>query len=223
MTEILFVIGPQRTGTTWIYRLLAGQSSGLYIDRVVKENEYFFKENDANKFTKRLSGSGDVKLYADVCSLYFGHINCVKNILTAFPHAKFIVIKRNEDERLESFKEHKNFNNYSSMILGYRISDELYQKQSNFDEFLLSLREIASTDKVLVLDFEELERNEFAWVEKISKFSDYDLTPLKLGVVNESRRGSSFIKRLAFVPIRILQHFKIHLLLRKLKLFLKGS
>ena len=36
----LFVVGPQRTGTSWIYEYLASEP-GVYLDRSRKEN-YFF-------------------------------------------------------------------------------------------------------------------------------------------------------------------------------------
>lgn len=118
--RFLFVIGPQRSGTTWLYSFLKEQPDGIYLDRLEKENYRFSrgasKDSKAQRawFLNRITGTGPVRLCADVCSTYFGHPEDVESILASFPTAKFVYIRRDEASRRKSFEAHRGFNALSA-------------------------------------------------------------------------------------------------------------
>ena len=224
MAEHLFVIGPQRAGTTWIYQLLCQQPEGVFIDRIEKEN-YFFVEpvaatNEAyqNRFLSKLSGQGEPQLYADVVSTYFGHPEIIKRILMTFPQAKFVYIYRDEEERKKSFTEHREFNKLAVSIIGYIVSWELYEKQSKFDTHVSELKTLVGPEQLLQLNFEDLKKSNGAdWTNALNHFLDFDVTHQDLGQVNKSRADSSLLKRLAYVGIRLIQATRVHIVWKRMR------
>ena len=222
MINIVFVIGPQRTGTSWLLEQLKSQQTGIYTDQVGLENEFFFKEHETkvgrDKFLKKLSGKGKPILYVDICSLYFGHINSIQNILNNFPEAKFVYIHRDEIDRKKSFDEHRHFNKFSAGILGYNISHELYEVQSKYNDFSKSLIDLVGESNCLELNFSQLkETNGQKWIQQLSEFTGVKLTFFDKGVINASKKDSSLLKRIIFVPIRLLQKLKFQIFLSKIK------
>lgn len=222
--KILFVIGPQRTGTSWIYDQFKNQQQGIFLDRIIKENEFFFKPKYATqkfreKFLKRLSGKGEKILYIDVCSLYFGHIESIKRIIAVFPEAKFIYCYRAEEARRKSFEQHKEFNKYGSVFIGYNISEELYAKQAKFVEFEKSLIDIVDQDKLLRLNFNDLkEKSGEFWFSEITNFMDIELKYIEKGIVNASRKDKSKFQRKMYFFVRMAQKLKITVLIKKIML-----
>lgn len=228
MTNIVFIIGPQRTGTSWLFEQLNSQKEGVYIDRIGLENEFFFKQRPSkkgrDKFLKKLSGKGSPTLYSDVCSLYFGHLEPIRNILSCFPEAKFVYIHRDEADRKKSFDEHRHFNRFSSKILGYNISPELYKTQSQYDSYCKSLIDLVGQSNCLELRFSDLKKtNGEKWIEELSLFTNTELVYFNKGVINASKKNSSLLKRILFIPIRLMQKLKIQFLLKKIKLLFTKS
>ena len=224
MAEHLFVIGPQRTGTTWIYQLLARQVDGLQLNRIEKESYFFAREKklsaekSRSKFLSSMSGESEPKIYADVCSTYFGHLDAVKRILKLFPDAKFVFVKRDEATRKKSFAEHRKFNQLASWIIGYNISWALYERQSKYDNFVTEIKTLVPEERLLELNFNDLkESNGKAWAQALDGFLDFHIQIITIGHVNKSRANSSFMKRLFYLGVRLIQATRIHVAVKHLK------
>jgi len=222
--QFLFVIGPQRSGTTWIYSFLRNQSSGVYLDRLEKENYRFSRtstakaKHDRSWFLNRISGIGDVTLCADVCSTYFGHVDCIERILASFPEAKFVYIRRDETSRRKSFEGHRDFNGLSTWILGYEISWDLYNRQSKYDEFDTWMKNRLNPNQFRALEFADLKKDGgTAWISSISELTSVKFEPVQQGVVNKSRKDKGLPRRIFFVFVRLIQATRIHIFLRWLK------
>lgn len=228
--RFLFVIGPQRTGTTWLYSLFASQPKGVFIDRLEKENYLFNRcsgrsiKKRRKMYLKRLSGKGAPKIFIDVCSTYFGHPDAIERILECFPNARFAYIHREEKARKKSFSEHREFNLMAAWIIGYNVSWPLYEKQARFDEFEGWLKNRIPPEQLCRLEFSDLKTTDGqVWVETLEDFTGAHFNSLSQGVVNESRKNASFMKRLFFVGVRLIQAARIHILLRKIKMKLSYS
>ena len=221
----LFVIGPQRSGTTWLYSFLKEQPEGIYLDRLEKENYRFSnpssKSPEAERvwFLNRISGEGPVQLCADVCSTYFGHQHCVEAILASFPEAKFIYIRRDEASRRKSFAAHRGFNALSAWILGYNISWKLYERQADFDGFDAWMKTRLPEDKLRVLDFADLKADGGeSWVAAMTDLTGVSFQPIQQGVVNKSRKDASLLRRVMFIGVRLIQATRVHILIRQIKM-----
>lgn len=222
--RFLFVIGPQRAGTTWLYSFLAAQSSDVFLDRLEKEN-YFFSRyarrsaaHQRQRFLARITGRGTPRLCADVCSTYFAHRDTVEGILAAFPEARFAYIHRDEAARRKSFAAHHAFNKLSVWILGYEISWALYEKQADFLAFETWLQTRVPQDRRCRLDFDDLTTNNGkAWTDALSDMMDVTFEPVNLGVVNKSRQSMSKLKRVLFVGVRLVQATRLHILVKAIR------
>jgi hypothetical protein len=228
--KFLFVIGPQRSGTTWLYSYLAAQPSGIFLDRLEKENYFFSKRARENashqrtRFLNRISGSGAPTLCADVCSTYFGHPAVIEGILAAFPEAKFAFIQRDETARRKSFASHRAFNRLSAWTIGYEISWDLYKKQADFDGFEEWLKTRVPADRLCKLYFSDLEAaGGAAWVRAIEQLMNVQLEALDLGVVNKTRKKEGLFKPISFMGVRLVQATRIHILIRHVKNLLISS
>lgn len=225
----LFVIGPQRSGTTWLYEYFLSQEESVFIDRVEKENYFFAKKTKDNpsqkrkKFLGKLLGYGKPEFLVDVCSTYFGHPDAILNILECFPNAKFAYIYRPEKSRKKSFTEHRKFNQLSAWILGYGVSWKLYNVQSKFDEFEVWLKENVPNDKLCRLEFADLVSSKGQiWVEKLETFTNFKLNEISLGVINKSRKDAPFYKRILFVGVRMIQYTRVHIYIKRFLIMKKN-
>ena len=225
----LFVIGPQRSGTTWLYEYFSTEQQNVFIDRVEKENYFFAKATKRNsvqskdKFLKKLSGHGQADLLVDVCSTYFGHPKAILRILECFPNAKFAYIYRPENSRKKSFTEHRKFNQLSAWILGYGISWKLYHLQSRFDEFEGWLKENIPSDRLCRLEFSDLVSSKGQrWIETIEAFTHFKLDEVSLGVVNKSRKDAAVFKRVLFMGVRMIQYTRVHIYIKRFLLMKKN-
>ncbi|MDA8770452.1 sulfotransferase [Planktomarina temperata] len=223
--KFIFIIGPQRTGTTWLYDTFCRQGSGFYIDRLEKENYFFSKRLSKNKhrnklrFLKRLFGNGKPRYCVDVCSTYFGDRRAIENIVSIFPEANFIFIRRADEDRQRSYIAHSKYNRLSNSLIGYEISSQLYNIQSEYDSFVCWMQEFIGSEKILELNFSDLEvDNGKIWIMKLSEFLGGDLDWNVTGKSNSSRRHHSPLTEVLLFCYRFMQFLRIHIFLRKIRL-----
>jgi hypothetical protein len=229
-SQVLFVIGPQRSGTTWVYSFLQQQPDGVYLDRLEKENYHFARSSNRKPsvnrswLLSRITGAKEVRLCADVCSTYFGHPEAIERILASFPEAKFAYIDRDEESRRKSFSAHRRFNVLSSWILGYKISWKLYERQADFDGFEAWIKKRVPEDRTCVLKFDDLSRDGGEiWISQLEQLTGIEFASVNMGVVNKSRSAASNLRRILFVGVRLLQAMRVHIFIKRAKLWFKGS
>ena len=223
MTETIFVIGPQRSGTTWVYRLLEMQEAGIAIDRVEKENYVFSRPRPADpvtrrdRFLARLTGSGPIVLNADVCSTYFGDEAALRRIVESFPNARFIYIHRDEPGRRRSFETHRHYNRFGLWFIGETIGWATYRQQADFAGAEATLHRVVSPDRTLRLDFDDLKvEGGRCWVEALEAFTGVALPKRPEGAVNTARSAESLPRALAIGGYRLVQRLRLHIPVRTL-------
>jgi len=230
----LFVVGPQRSGTTWIYELLATQDEEIYLDRIEKENYFFARnrrgsvEKNRARFIQKLSGSGEKRVHADVCSTYLGDEMALTRIAEAFPDALVVYINRDEAARRRSFEQHRRFNRFGLWAIGDTIDWKTFDRQSDIQECEAQIRTIFPEKNLLRLEFEDLKRDDGQpWVDALEKFVGMPLSPLPPGAINASRNSDSLPKALMVAAYRVVQRTRLHILAQQLcpglKRLLKGS
>lgn len=218
----MFVVGPQRAGTTWIYDLLAQQPHGVYIDRLEKENYFAFKHPSDSpqrlrrRYLDRIAGSGAPRLLADVCPVYLGYPDRLHSIMRAFPEAIFVAVRRDCHDRKRSFEAHRYVNNYGKLLLSpfgdpLYLSDSHYAAQSKQEQNIATLKGLVG-DRLLLLDHVDLAADGgVVWQEELSRFSGFDLRGTKMDVVNQSRSHYGRTRRMSLAAVRVAQHFRLHI------------
>lgn len=213
MSRNLFVVGPQRTGTTWIYEQLCAQSSGVYVDRVIKESNVFLGDHGPERHRREVlanaTGRGTLDVLADVCSVYAGVPDTLQRIDAAFPDARFVWIRRENGAREESLRTHHHVNHFGRHAIGFALSEELLELQSDLDSWASSAKQ-NFPGRTLELDFSELKDNPQGWVEKLSQLIEYQLDFMPLDAVNASRGGASLRRRLVFGAARHVQRTDVY-------------
>lgn len=157
------VLGPQRTGTTWLYKYIR-QHPGLCTSKKVKEI-YYFDEN-YNKgidwyknFFKKCTNSDKI---IEVSSTYFNCLKVPKRIKNTLNRPGLICILRNPVTRsISLFKHHKK----------YGLLDES-SKINNFEEVKHILK-LSLYSRYLEKWFNYFDRNEFLFL----KYEDLDNNP----------------------------------------------
>ncbi|MEM9564343.1 MAG: glycosyltransferase [Actinomycetota bacterium] len=231
----LFVVGPQRTGTSWIYEYLAAQP-GVYLDRSRKENYFFDRSRpatptgDRRRLLSRFEGSGPARLLADVNPIYLGRRPALERLLAAFPEARLVVIDRDDTDRRRSYRLHQDFNRASSRALGLLGADNLYVSegdrlaQQDFEANVTELSALLGSTaadgrlgsdapdgsgprpRLLRLAYDDLATDGgTTWVEQLARFVDVDLAVPNLGTVYATRTSRGPASRLAAVPVRAAQ------------------
>lgn len=219
--KIVFVIGPQRSGSTWIYRLFTSQKSGFYLDRLVKEN-YFFTRNRMQsgdglrrKFLNRLTGQGPLAAYVDVCSTYFGDPDSLARMLATFPKAKVVYTFRDPQSRKASFERHWQAHRFSRYLGGSNVSRELFERQARFEESEAWLQDRIAPENLLRLEFSDLKSDGGeVWTKCLSEFLDMDIEPVPLGVVNKGIRNPGLVRPLVILLKRAVQKTGLNHLIR---------
>lgn len=223
-TKILFIIGPQRAGTTWLHELFDAQSSSVYINRVEKEDYWFLSERhdvaaSRQRFLRRRTGRGPCRLVVDATPLYLGHPDAIRSILEHFPDAYFVYVFRDVADRERSYRAHQQLNHRASSIIGYPLSDELFARQADVDQAEEQLRSLVHQDRVLRLEFKDLAATGGArWVSQLSGFVGEEIEFVELGAVNAKRAHDDVRWQWFYFFVRVVQMTRIHIGIRLLKL-----
>lgn len=225
----LFVVGPQRAGTTWIYNLLATQDSGVYMDRLEKENYFVNKFSHdeprvlRRRYLKRMMGNGPPMLGADVCPVYFGDAGGIEVLNRAFPDALFVAVQRDRGSRADSFMAHRHVNKFGAQLLRWAgdplyVGNSHFERQSRYDQGITHLLDTVGAERFLALSYEDLVTDGGSrWSEQLSNFTGLELHYSDQGLVNASRSSYSVPRRVLLGGLRVLQHLRFHIPLRKLK------
>ncbi len=221
----LFVVGPQRTGTSWLYEYFAAQP-GVYLDRSRKENYFFDRSTprspagDRRRLLSRFQGHGPPRLLVDVNPIYLGRRACLERLLAAFPEANVVYVRRDDEARRRSYRLHQEFNRPSEVALRLLGADNLYIAESDrlaqhdFEANEAELIELMADrpDRLLRLDHDQLATDGgLAWIRALSGFLGVELAPPEPGgSVYATRRSRGLGTRLAFVPVRVAQAAGAH-------------
>ena len=100
------VVGPRKTGTTWIYTLLAARSD-VRVPRRVKETFYFDKFFTGHMDDYARHFTGNILLPAvDIAPSYFASDFVISRVRSAMPNLSIVVVLRDPVDRLVSHYGH---------------------------------------------------------------------------------------------------------------------
>lgn len=128
-----FVIGPPRTGTSWLHSLL---SECAWLPYPTKETRYFDKYFDRGLvwYTShyRKNGNGTDRKVGEVAPTYFASSKACERIAQLIPHAKVVCTFRNPVDRIWSL---------------YRLKRAYGMIRWNFDEALVRDPELMESSR----------------------------------------------------------------------------
>jgi hypothetical protein len=96
-----FVIGPPRTGTTWLYEILRDRA---LLPAPTKETRFFDTHfhRGIDWYRSHFPVSTANRLIGEIAPTYFASTEAVERIATLLPHAKVVCVFRNPAERVMS-------------------------------------------------------------------------------------------------------------------------
>jgi hypothetical protein len=106
--EVDFVaVGPQRTGTTWLYEVLQ-QHSALYLPEAVKETMFFDRHygRGVDWYASYFEGSREGQLCGEIAPTYFDDPDVPQRIYQLAPNCDIIISLRHPAERAFSLFIH---------------------------------------------------------------------------------------------------------------------
>ena len=103
MPRRFFVLGPQKTATTWLHRCLQ-EHPQIFVPPAVKETFFFDKYYDRgiDWYERYFRGAQRFPAAGEVAPTYFGHPAVPRRIASAYPEAALIVCLRHPVERARS-------------------------------------------------------------------------------------------------------------------------
>ena len=192
--NIFFIIGAQRSGTTYLYQILDEHPSILMARPIRPEPKFFInpalqdKDNlfYLNNFFRQRSSN---HILGEKSTSYIEYPSLGEKILSRFPEAKIIVILRNPVQRAISnyFFSKKNKIETRSLeevfIENKRVSDEMmkktehisvspfdYLKRSKYIQYLKPYFEAFDKNNRKVLIFEKLLEDKVRYIQELYHF-----------------------------------------------------
>ena len=201
----VFHIGPQKTGTTWIYRCFREHpnigcpysDSIHYFDMNYHKGRHWYMQN----FTEF---NNNVKLFDPTYS-YFRSPIAPERIYRENPNAKIIVCLRKPIERAFSHywheKKKKRFNfNFEEVLKNYDLYSNWVEPSFYFVHLKKYLQFFAK-EQILVQFFEDLQEDPELFLQRILKFIEVDYQ-FKPSVLHEKINAAGPQQNLFFVKIK---------------------
>jgi len=201
------VIGPGKTGTTWLYQCLA-EHPQIKLARNTKETFFFndYYGRGSGWYEKFFENCESASAIGEVSNTYFFSPEVPARIAARLPNVKLIAFLRNPVERLVSLYLFRRRNGLITGSLEDAIaSDPTMVEQNFFDEHLARYLEFFPREQMFVALFDDLEADPRKLLGQIYRFLgvDADFVPPAAGqkvlAANEPRNAGSFhlLKRFA--------------------------
>ena len=197
------IIGPQRTGTTWIHEFLKNTK---YFNLPISVKETFFfdmKYQLGFSYYDSLFEKNN-KIRGEVCPTYFISEKAVLKIKKAYPNCKLIFIYRDPVERSISMYNH----HFKKGRVSYDIKDavEKYPEiiESSMYSKYLKLWKSHFKDQIFMLRYDDLIKNPDEFIKQFSSFlsiKEFKLKQKDLIRLNESKLPVS--RNLSFIMSKI--------------------
>jgi hypothetical protein len=162
-------VGPQRTGTTWLHRVLAGHV-GL---PSTKETDFFSKhfERGLDWYLAYFSSCRVDRPIGEVNPNYFGIPLAYERIAGTIPRCKIVVSLRDPTER--AWSSYRTMRRDAWTRVGFEETvarSEVIRESSRYAFHLGNLRRLFGADRVLVLFYEDLETNPQSYLDQVCAF-----------------------------------------------------
>ena len=207
----LFIVGAQRSGSTYLYHLLDSHPQILMAKPVRPEPKYFLEESKysqtidsyyKNYFSER---RGDEVYFGEKSTSYIENPNAMRRILVQFPEAKVMVILRDPVERAWSNYCFSCDNGIEKTSFADAINNEstrngtvhstsanpfTYVSRGYYSRYIEQLQPIVPEEQLKVLIFEEV-ISSFLEIEDVYRWLKVDISH-RPDVDAEKRNASSF-------------------------------
>lgn len=214
-----FFIGPQRTGTTWIYENLT-QHSEICFPRGVKETMFFDRHfhKGLKWYRWHFTQCKPNQLKGEVAPTYFDDPEVPGRIKKLFPDCRIIISLRNPVERSRSLYQH----HYQKGRISGSFSDALQEKpeiltSSYYAEHIPRWLNFFEESQILVISTGEIRNKPETILKKIAGFIGLDASEFEDKIITEviyaaeSPRSSSLAK-LGSVITTFLHSRRLHFL-----------
>ncbi|MGO9452220.1 MAG: sulfotransferase family protein [Candidatus Binataceae bacterium] len=162
-------VGPQRTGTTWLHKVLTGHI-GL---PTIKETDFFSKYFDRGLdwylafFSKCLAG----RPMGEIDPNYFGIPQAYEQIARTIPQCKIVVSLRDPSER--AWSSYRIMRRDAWTRVGFEETvarNDVIRESSRYAFHLDNWRRLFGPERVLVMLYEDLETDPQGYLDRICEF-----------------------------------------------------
>ena len=165
-----FIIGPPRTGTTWLHSLL---SQRAWLSHPTKETRFFDKHFDRGIqwYRSHYRGAAGDRPVGEVAPTYFASAEARERIATLIPSAKIVCIFRNPADRVLSLYRLKR----AYGLIPWSFDDALIRdpellESSRYAEHLTEWRRIFGESQVLATVHDDIEADPQSYMDRLLDF-----------------------------------------------------
>lgn len=169
-------IGAPRSGTTWIYEMLRSHPSVFMSNE--KELEYFnFNfHKGISWYAKYFEKSGGTKVIGEFSPTYLAHSNSPRRMRKVLPHVKLLACLRNPVEQIFSRYQYTVNRQMYKGTLGDALKEKPFLiKDAFYYDHLSRYLQFFPREQILVLIYEEIEKDPHGFMKKIFSFLDIDV------------------------------------------------
>jgi len=171
-------VGPQRTGTTWLHQVLAGQV-GL---PSTKETDFFSRHFDQGLdwYLAYFSDCSPIRPMGEIDPNYFGIPQAYQRIFATIPRCKIIVSLRDPTERAWSSWRTMRRDAWTRVGFEETVArNDVIRESSRYAMHLANLQRLFGVDRVLVLLYEDLEANPQGYLDRVCDFIGAPRIPIQ--------------------------------------------
>jgi hypothetical protein len=163
-----FVLGPPRTGTTWLHEVLGPHAR---LPEPTKETRFFDRhfERGIAWYQSHFRGPSDARPAGEVAPTYFASREARERICKTLPHAKLVIIFRHPVQRLVSMYRMKR----AYGMCGWNLEEALERdpellESSRYATNLALWQGLFSRDQICITLFDELSSDPQAFIDRVA-------------------------------------------------------
>lgn len=186
------VVGPSRTGTTWLHEVLA---FGADLPANVKETQFFTSQyhKGIDWYAWQFRNARGDRPVGEVCP-YFNPPAARKRIKLHLPDCRIICTLRDPVDRVYSHYKMLLCNGWMRGSFVHNV--QTLARMQNMNRYATNLAdwfELFGRDRVLVLFYEDLQRNRQEYINRICEF--IGIAPIELARLDFPRRSINSFER----------------------------
>jgi hypothetical protein len=165
-----FIVGPPRTGTTWLYEILR---SSTVLPAPTKETRFFDQHyrRGLDWYLAHFPASNEQRPMGEVAPTYFASANARERIAKLLPNAKVVCVFRNPVERVFSLYRLKRAYGMSRWAFDQAIlEDPELLESGRYATHLKAWFKAMGEQQVLVAVYEDLKRDPQKYLNTITDF-----------------------------------------------------
>jgi hypothetical protein len=184
-----FIVGPPRTGTSWLHEVMAPST---ILPSPTKETRFFDQHfrKGLRWYLSHFPDSSDQKIVGEVAPTYFASVNAQERISKLIPNAKVVCVFRNPVERVLSLYRLKRAHGMFRWSFEQAIqNDPELLESSRYATHLKGWLTAFGEDRVLITVYEDMKRDPQAFLNSVTEFlaiPKITLSPSQTRFINAS-------------------------------------